>query len=376
MHQIITSLLDTDLYKLTMQQAVLDKFDHEVATYAFKDRGDTEYPEGFAHLLRQQVALMGTLRLTDDEAEYLKGTGLFSQSYLNFLRQFKFDANDVVVDQHGGNLQIDIHGPWVNTILWEVPLMRTISALYFRHAYPVSDFLDRARDKAVTIKAARLKVVDFGTRRSFSPGVHRNVVWTMKDALAGTSNPYIAWMYNMPVVGTYAHEWVQAHAGLYGVTRANHMAMFHWTDTYYGKLGIALTDTYTSDKFLESFNWKYARIFDGVRHDSSDPIAWGYKMLQHYRNLGIDPNTKTFVFSDGLDVPTAAAIEANFRGQVNLTYGIGTNLTNDVGAKPLNIVIKLMSIHDTDVVKLSDEPGKASGHPMAVLRAKRDLDLV
>ena len=213
------------------------------------------------------------------------------------------------------------------------------------------------------IQGSEIKVADFGTRRRRSYEIHRLVIENLHDVLVGTSNVHLAEQFDITPIGTHAHEWFMFHGAKYGYQSATYKSLEKWSDTYRGSLGIALTDTYTTDVFLQDFDMYFAKLFDGVRHDSGDPIEFGEKIIEHYKSLGIDPMSKTIVFSDGLNVPKAVEITEHFRNKIKTSFGIGTNLTNDTGVIPLNMVIKLSGIYDRNsrkihAVKLSDNVGK------------------
>lgn len=385
---IIESLLWTDLYKLTMGQMVFHNYPDIYAGYEFINRGKTQFPSDFAQKLRDQISMMATLRLTDQEISGLKKKAPFLKpDFMDFLAGFQFDPSEVRVDQSAGDLSIKINGPWQSAIYWEVPLMTTVSELYYRETNqpPLGDWQERVFEKGRRLRENGVKTVEFGTRRAHSTQVHREVLQNLLagggrpedgGVILGTSNVALALEHDIQVVGTYAHESVQAHAGLFGVSQANEKAMEVWNREYGGKFGIALTDTFTTDVFLRSFNSYWARVFDGVRQDSSDPVEIGERLIKHYLSLGINPQDKKLVFSDGLDTQKAIDLNDHFRSRIQPLFGIGTHFTNDVGRKPLNIVIKLVSIttpsgETRPVVKLSDNPGKISGDP-ATARAYRE----
>ncbi len=375
---MITSILDTDLYKLTMQQAVHALYPRAEAEYVFINRGGTRFPEGFGERLTHEIRRMADLSLSRDELEYLTSTGYFlTPVYLDFLSHYRFDPDEVTVTLRDGELVMSAAGPWFRTILWEVPLMAMVSELYFSMTAPPTLSRDeqraRNRRKAERLRDGGVPFADFGTRRRFS---FDNQVRVLEDILAvpgnplvGTSNASLARRLGIKAIGTHAHEWFMFHAAENGYRQANRAATDAWTAVYQGNLGIALTDTYTTDAFLASFDAVKARLFDGVRHDSGDPLAFAEKMIAHYRKLRIDPMTKTIVFSDGLDVEKAVAIRNACEGRIKTSFGIGTHLTNDLGPAALNIVIKLSrcrgsrSVGWLPAVKLSDVAGKHTGRP-------------
>lgn len=368
---IIKSLLDSDLYKFSMQQAVLQLYPRVYAQYQFINRGGHSFKKEFADKLRMELSAMPQLQLTRTEQYWMQMKFPFlTPVYLDFLSGYTFDPSEVDVNWEDGVLDITITGPWYRTILWEVPLMAIISELYFADESPSYSVHERAnRIKGETLKKRGVKFADFGTRRRFSHDNHRNVIIGLKssggDSFVGTSNVAFAMEFGLKAIGTQAHEWFMFHAAKYGFRMANEMALEKWIDVYQGDLGIALPDTFTTDVFLDSFNMKYAKLFDGVRQDSGNPVEFMEKMIRHYKSLGIDPASKTIVFSDGLNVKEVLAIESR-RHDIKASYGIGTNLTNDVGVKPMNMVIKMTACSPdgdswVNTVKLSDSIGKHTG---------------
>lgn len=390
--QLITSLLWTDLYKITMGQAVFRNYHDILARYDFINRGHTQFPKDFAERLRNQVNGMADIKLKNDEFYYLKKKCTYlNPLFLDWFRNFRFNPAEVKIDQEGGDLNIKIEGPWHRTIYWEVPLMTTISQLYFQETgqIPDGEYKSRVLEKGKLMKEVGAKLVDFGTRRAFSTKVHEEVLSCLIQSagmlekggvMVGTSNVSLAKKFDIRPVGTYAHEWVMGHAALMGSRMANTKAMEVWLKEFNGKLAVALSDTYTTKVFLESFNLSFARSYDGVRQDSGDPVEFAKLMIDHYKKLGIDPMEKAIVFSDGLDIPSALEIHQFCKGKIRDLYGIGTNLTNDVGVVPLNMVIKLFGIGYQDgfwtpVAKLSDVWSKASGDPLAIRQTKLDLGI-
>ena len=371
----LPSILDNDFYKFTMQNAVVNMFPYAKAKYAFINRGEHQFPEGFADKLKQAIAAMAQLQLTTDEKYFLEKTCPYlPPTYLDFLQGYRYDPSEVTVEQQGGDLQVTIEGFWYRTILWEVPVMSLICELYYQE-----NNLERLSDESVVEIVAEkaekygrlgVKVAEFGTRRRHSYKVHDLVVKTLKthpsQCFVGTSNVHLAMKYQTKPIGTHAHEWFMYHAAKYGYKMANIMGLEHWTQVYRGDLGIALTDTYTTEVFFEQFDKKLAKLFDGVRHDSGNPLEFADKTIAHYQKLGINPLTKTIIFSDGLDYEKVQRIAQYCEGKIGYSFGIGTNFTNDVGLKPMNIVLKMTEAKPenanwTGVVKLSDEPNKHTG---------------
>lgn len=385
----LTSLLDNDFYKITMQQGVIKLFPHSMARYEFINRGKHEFPEGFAAILRNAVDKMATLRLSPQEKIYLATACPYLEpTYLDFLQGYSYDPSEVKIEQKGPDLRVSIQGYWYRTILWEVPLMALISELYYyvKGAEPITPDLVNSVNKDKIEKYGRLGVTiaEFGTRRRHSYHVHSKVVQTLAEfgagTFVGTSNVHFAMLYNTKPIGTHAHEWFMFHAAKYGFKMSNSLGLEHWTAVYRGDLGIALADTYTTDIFFEQFDKKFSKLFDGVRHDSGDPIEFAEKTINHYKKMGIEPQSKTIIFSDALNYDKVERI-ANFcKGKIGMSFGIGTNFTNDVGLTPLNIVIKMTEALPESktwipVVKLSDEKGKNTGDPKMIRLAKEILEI-
>ncbi len=386
---MIFSILDNDLYKLTMQNAVVKLFPREKVRYQFINRGQTPFPDGFAEILRKEIAKMGNLALSKEEKEYLKNRCYyFDPTYFDFLMGFRFDPSEVGVIQKGGDLQILIEGYWYRTILWEVPLMAMISELFFKmtgqNTFPESKIVEIAKEKASRFNLLGVNVADFGTRRRYSFENHDRIINTLKiygrPSFVGTSNVYFAKKYDIIAVGTHAHEWFMFHAAKYGYKMANKLALDNWVVVYRGDLGIALSDTYTTDVFFKAFDTKLAKLFDGVRQDSGDPLTFAEKTIEHYKKLRIDPLSKTIIFSDGLNPDNVEKIAKCCRTKIKISFGIGTNLTNDVGVVPLNIVIKMIEAKPEDedwvhTIKLSDAPGKYTGDEEAIRLCKGILSI-
>ncbi|AUY14375.1 nicotinate phosphoribosyltransferase [Serratia marcescens] len=390
---ILTSLLDTDAYKLHMQQAVFHRYPAISVAAEFRCRGDELLGE-YADEIRAQVALMSRLALTDAEFAYLSGLPFFRQDYLNWLRTFRYDPQQVIVENRDGKLHIRIAGPWREVIMWEVPLLAVISEVVHRRRSAqvtpeqavahLQTKLAQFKTLAGDLDLSRFKLMDFGTRRRFSQGVQQAIVSTLQAEfpyLSGTSNYDLAHQLGLVPVGTQAHEWFQAHQQISPVlANSQRAALQAWLDEYPDQLGIALTDCITMDAFLRDFGPQFAERYQGLRHDSGDPVEWGEKAITHYEKLGIDPMSKTLVFSDNLDLDKALALYRHFYQRINLGFGIGTRLTCDIpGVKPLNIVIKLVECKGKPVAKLSDSPGKTICQDQAFVRALRkafDLPLV
>lgn len=393
---MLSHILNNDLYKFTMQMAVIGLFPSEKVRYKFINRGGTQFPDGFGEQLKKilQWNFDNGESLNEDSIEYLKSIRFLTPFYIDYLSKYQYDSNEITIEQDGGNLSIIIEGFWYKTILWEVPLLALISELYYKmtgqgHLESIerTELQKINTKKGLDFKDLGIKFADFGTRRRYSD---INQVFVLEDLinsagnnLVGTSNVYYAKHFGLKAIGTHAHEWFMFHAAKYGFHEANKLALENWVKVYKGDLGIALSDTFTTDAFFKSFDVYYAKLFDGVRHDSGDPIAFGEKVINHYKKLGIEDSvikSKTIIFSDALNLEKIKQIEKTFKGRINTSYGVGTWLTNDIpDIKPLNIVIKLDSvlINDewTPCVKLSDEPGKYTGDKEYIELAKKILKI-
>lgn len=386
---LLPSILDNDFYKFTMQHGVIKLFPHAKARYQFINRGKHEYPDGFAVALREAVDAMAGLKLSRDEKEYLAATCPYLDPvYLDFLQGYCYNPEEVKIEQNGPDLHVSVDGYWYRTILWEVPLMSMICELYYKlnHMQHITNeqITEINKEKIEKYAGLGVTIAEFGTRRRHSYAVHSLVVEALKkyggNTFVGTSNVHLAMKYNTKPIGTHAHEWFMFHAAKYGFKMANSLGLEHWTNVYRGDLGIALADTYTTDIFFEQFDKKFSKLFDGVRHDSGDPLVFAQKTIDHYKKLGIDPLSKTIIFSDALNYEKVARITEFCKGKIGMSFGIGTDFTNDVGLKPLNIVIKMTEALPENhpwvpVVKLSDEKGKYTGEEKMIRLAREILEI-
>jgi nicotinate phosphoribosyltransferase len=367
---MINSLLDTDLYKLTMMQAVLHNAPAANVEYRFVNRQKEIDLRPYKTEIEKQIDHLCSLHFTKQELSYLKNLRFFKSEFLEFLRIFQLNRDFIEVSEGEDNLEITIKGPWLHTIMFEVPLLAIVSEVYTSSNYPDEDFTS-AREKLATKIATitesdlgvRYKFSDFGTRRRFSYRWQREVVDTLRQALpnnfVGTSNIALAKSFGIKPIGTMAHEYFQAYQALGGrLADSQKAALQSWANEYRGDLGIALSDIYGLDAFLRDFDLYFCKLFDGVRHDSGDPFVWGDKVLAHYEAMRVDAHTKTLVFSDSLTIPKTIELFNYFNERANLGFGIGTRLTNDVGHPPLSIVIKMTRCNGQPVAKISDEPGK------------------
>ncbi len=374
---IITSLLQTDLYKITMWQAMLHAHPATQAEYHFVCRNTPAYP--LADLLDEvntELDHLCTLRFTDEDLAYLGGLRYLKSDFIDFLRIFSFHRPFITATAVGDELKIVAKGPQVHVMGLEIFVLAIVNELYFRRfdrAAALAEGRRRLAEKVALVRefgaesSARpythpFEFFDFGVRRRFCGAWQDEVVATLKrdvPQFKGTSNIYLAKKHTLVPIGTMAHEWLQTFQAL-GVQlrRFQKAGLETWTQEYRGDLGIAVTDTVGMDAFLADFDLYFAKLFDGLRHDSGDPIEWGEKALAHYAGLRIDAHTKRLVFSDGLTVPTSLAIYKHFADRVQTGFGIGTNLTNDMGLEPLGIVMKLVTCNGQPVAKLSDSPGK------------------
>ncbi|WP_076736493.1 nicotinate phosphoribosyltransferase [Cronobacter sakazakii] len=381
---LLQTLLDTDAYKLHMQQAVFHHYYDVHVAAEFRCRGD-DLLGIYADAIREQVDAMQHLALSDAEYQWLSGLPFFRDDYLQWLKNFRYDPTQVQIRNDGGKLDIRLSGPWREVIMWEVPLLAVISELVHRYRSPEASVdqalahlevkLDDFRAMTGGLDLSAFRLMDFGTRRRFSRDVQQAIVERLKlePWFIGTSNYDLARRLSLTPMGTQAHEWFQAHQQISpDLANSQIAALQAWLDEYPDMLGIALTDCITMDAFLRDFGPEFAGRYQGLRHDSGDPVQWGEKAIAHYQQLGIDPLSKTLIFSDNLDFPKAIELYRHFADRVKLGFGIGTRLTCDIPhVKPLNIVIKLVECNGRPVAKLSDSPGKTICHDKAFVRALR-----
>ncbi|WP_340818313.1 nicotinate phosphoribosyltransferase [Methanolobus sp. WCC4] len=388
---MICSILDNDLYKLTMQMAVLELFPEASAEYRFTNRGKQRFTQAFVGELRRIIDEdISRLSLTEDEYTWLRAEcPYFKPSYVEYLKNYRFDPSEVTVGlNEESDLDLTIRGPWHSSILWEIVLMATISELYFEmietdwkdeiHGdIPGYDNLLKEYEKLMISIARELEqnncgFSEFGTRRRRSFEIQDITVGKLHKCktFSGTSNVYLAKKYGVRPTGTIGHEWIMGTSALIGLRNANLFALENWANVYKGNLGIALSDTFGSEPFFRNFNLKLSKLYDGVRHDSGDPLKFADRVMEHYRKMGIDPMTKVVIFSDSLSAADAIEIKEQCEGRINCIFGIGTSLTNNHeffrSSPPLNMVIKLHSIDEIPVVKLSDDEGKETGDSDAI----------
>jgi nicotinate phosphoribosyltransferase len=373
---VIRSLLETDLYKFTMWQAMLHRHPQAQAEYRFACRNTPQYP--LAELvsdLEREIDHLCSLTFQPDELEYLRGLRFMKPDFIDLLRIFRFQRDFISVRADGEKLDIVVRGPQVHVMGFEIFVLAMVNELYFRRFDQGPAIEEGRRRLARKVEALRafardeaprrhpFQFFDFGLRRRFSGAWHAEVLRTLRDELPetfrGTSNVLLAKELGLVPIGTMAHEYLQAYQAT-GVRLRDHQkaALEDWVQEYRGDLGIALTDVISMDAFLADFDLYFAKLFDGLRHDSGDPVEWGEKALAHYDRLRIDASTKRLVFSDALDMSKALALYRHFADRVQLGFGIGTKLSNDMGLPTLNIVIKLTHVNGQPVAKLSDSPGK------------------
>jgi nicotinate phosphoribosyltransferase len=375
MGAIVKSLLETDLYKFTMWQALLHRHPAAQAEYAFVCRNQPAWPLALLKdEVEREIDHLCTLRFAEDELDYLRGLRYIKSDFVDFLALFHFQRKFITVETEGDRLLIHARGPQVHVMGFEIYVLAIVSELYGRR-FDQQAALQEGRRRLSTklellqglarepAKRHPFEFFDFGVRRRFSAPWHEEVVATLAREAApyfkGTSNVYLARKYNLVPIGTMAHEYLQSFQA-FGVRLRDFQkaALEDWVHEYRGDLGTALTDVVGMDAFLADFDLYFAKLFDGLRHDSGDPIIWGEKVLAHYAKLRIDPHTKRMVFSDALDFPKAFSIYRHFADRTMAGFGIGTNLSNDTGNTPLNIVMKLLACNGQPVAKLSDSPGK------------------
>lgn len=379
LQRIITSLLENDMYKFSMGQAIYHQFSDYKTTWTFKCRNtDVKFTAEMVEEIKEQIKAYCELRFTENELTYLENIKWIKGSYVDFLRlwQPRFEDFEITADAECG-LSIETRGTWLNTSMYEIPTLAIVNEVYFRMNYDydtlIASFKERLEEKFTNLKSGKWYVgvfSEFGLRRRLSAEAqelvvekfsHLNDTAHCASRFVGTSNVYLAKKFGLTPVGTMAHEWIMCvgqgnhkHNPAY----SNWYALDAWVKEYGVLNGTALTDAITTDCFLKDFQLTYATLFSGVRHDSGDPIEWGEKMIKHYENLGIDAKTKTLLFSDSLNFERADKLFRHFNGRAKVAFGIGTYLSNDTIATPLNIVMKTTLCNGQDVAKISDTPGK------------------
>ncbi|MBF0103571.1 MAG: nicotinate phosphoribosyltransferase [Desulfobacterales bacterium] len=368
---IIPSLLDTDLYKLTMMQAVLHHFPWAMVEYEFTCRNEHVDFRLIADDIQKEIYDLCQMRFTPKELDYLRSLRFIKEDFVQFLRLFQFNPEFVCIKNDADGFALTIKGPWLHTILFEVPVLAIVSELYYAKCQPEPDFTlgrNKLKAKIQLVQESNQSDLnflfsDFGTRRRFSYRWQAEIVdalvQQLPDHFWGTSNVHFAMKHHIRPVGTMAHEWLMGCQALGPkLVNSQRFALEHWAHEYRGDLGIALSDVVGFEAFLNDFDLYFAKLFDGCRHDSGDPLIWGNRLLSHYAKFNIDPRTKIAVFSDGLTFPKAIDLARHFKGKIKTSFGIGTNLTNDISSTPIQIVIKMTHCQGTPVAKISDSPGK------------------
>lgn len=399
MRPIITRFTDDDLYKFTMCCAVIECFPRTRVRYKFTDRDDTVYPPGFAEKVSEQIGLLEELKITDEEIEFMREKCNYIPAwFMSYLRGFRYDRKWVKVWQDKElHLHIEFEGCWSDTILLEVKVLAIVSELYYMETgesvgLDYQDYYRRTYEKGRRLKEGGCHYSDFGTRRRVSFEAQDTAVRALRDSslaekgegmMTGTSNVYLAMKYGLTPIGTMAHEFMCAIAGMYGPLMANHIAMTKWSQTYRGALGTFLYDTYGWRIFSLNFSTDFANMFKGLRVDSGDNHDQMDKIIEKYTSLNIDPRTKQIIFSNGLNVDKALEIQKYAAGRCQPSFGIGTHFTNNFpGVEPRNIVIKLTEVKITEswpfyskTCKLSEDKGKYTGDPETVRRFLETLHL-
>jgi len=386
---MIYSILDTDLYKFSTSYAYMKLYPEAEGTFTFYDRNLLTFDKEFIEILRMEFAKLSRLKLTFNEKEWcIKHIKYIPTMYWEWLERFHFDMDKILCwtdnDEH---LHIEVTDNLYKVTLYEVPILAIVSELLTKKQgmINVSEAIDKLDKKINIANENSLKFSEFGTRRRASFNLHDLIVQRLKEKCpincVGTSNVYFAMKYNMLPVGTFPHEWIMFHGAVWGYQEANYLGMRDWVRTYDGNLGIFLMDTYTSKVGLKNMSLKFAKLFDGVRCDSGDEYLIGNEVIKRYKELGIDPTTKTIVFSNALDFNKYLDIHNYFNGRIRISAGIGTNLTNDVNLKPANIVMKLSKCKINrnqewrKCIKISDDLGKHLGNDKEFEIAKYQLGI-
>jgi len=383
---IIQSLLDTDLYKFTMMQVVLHHFPGAQVEYRFKCRNHNVALAPHIPAIEAGIRDLCSLRFSRRELEYLRGWRFFKSDFVDLLGLFHLDERFIKVSRIAGTSDIDItiKGPWLHTILFEVPVLAIVSEVFYRNTVDAPDFAEGRRRLAAKVRQINgvsdpaFRIADYGTRRRFSRGWQDEIVQSLQSGIGpkfvGTSNVKLALDHNLTPLGTMAHEYLQACQAVGPRLRDSQVFAFNtWAREYRGDLGIALSDVCGMDAFLRDFDLFFCKLFDGVRHDSGDPFEWGEKLIAHYERMRIDPRSKVMVFSDSLDVPLAQRLFEYFRTRSQTAFGIGTNLTNDLGHEALAIVIKMTRCNGQPVAKISDEPTKTMDYDPSYVAYLREV---
>ena len=384
---VIKSLLDTDLYKFTMMQVVLHHFPAAQVEYRYKCRTQGVNLRPYLDEIRQEIHALCQLRFEPSELDYLKSLRFIKSDFIDFLGLFHLPEKCIEVSEGElpGEIAISVKGSWLHTILFEIPVLAIVNEVYFRNVCKDPDWAEGRKRLQTKMKLvldatdlAEFRVAEYGTRRRFSHVWHEEVVTTMKaqmgEHFAGTSNVWFAMKHGVLPLGTMAHEYLQACQALGPRLRDSQVfALETWAKEYRGDLGIALSDVYGLEAFLRDFDMYFCKLFDGARHDSGDPFDWGERMIAHYAANRVDARTKTLIFSDALTFPRAIELTRRFAGRCRTAFGIGTNLTNDLGHEPLQIVMKMIRCNGQPVAKVSDAPEKTMCDDKAYLAYLRQV---
>jgi nicotinate phosphoribosyltransferase len=384
---VIKSLLDTDLYKFTMMQVVLHHFPAAQVEYRYKCRTQGVNLRPYLDEIRQEIHALCQLRFEPSELDYLKSLRFIKSDFIDFLGLFHLPEKCIEVSggELPGEIAISVKGSWLHTILFEIPVLAIVNEVYFRNVCKDPDWAEGRKRLQTKMKLvldatdlAEFRVAEYGTRRRFSHVWHEEVVTTMKaqmgEHFAGTSNVWFAMKHGVLPLGTMAHEYLQACQALGPRLRDSQVfALETWAKEYRGDLGIALSDVYGLEAFLRDFDMYFCKLFDGARHDSGDPFDWGERMIAHYTANRVDARTKTLIFSDALTFPRAIELTRRFAGRCRTAFGIGTNLTNDLGHEPLQIVMKMIRCNGQPVAKVSDAPEKTMCDDKAYLAYLRQV---
>lgn len=384
----IKSILDNDFYKFTMMEAVWAKYPKAQVTYAFTNRDKTfKFNSAFLEKLKKDIQNLSQLKLQDHEYAWLHEKKFFSDAFLDYLKAFRFNPEliQATIDANG-DLDLKYSGLWVDTILFEVPLLALITESYFATEvtdwdHDLAHYQARSLEKGKKLSEAGVIYGEIGTRRRCSYEIQKAAIEGFMavdskiNTYIGTSNVHFSEVYKTPPVGTMAHEWVMGHAGMFGVEHANRKALETWLEVHKGKYDTALTDTYTTDLFFKDITKELAEKYGSLRQDSGSPFEFTDKALEYYKNVGIDPKTKKIIYSDSLDVEKAIEVKNYAAGKIDPIIGIGTHFTNDFPHKrTINIVIKLETINGTPVAKTTDDPSKATGPKEALEDAVEQVE--
>ncbi len=379
---LVTSLCDNDFYKFTMQQIVFHYFKNKKTKFEFKNRNSIPLAP-YKEIIEKQFDFLCNITFLKEELQYLgqleiNGERIFKEDYINALQGFRLDRNKISVNKKGNDIDIKIKkDDWFQNIMFEIFVLSIVNGVYsiveasknggVKKFYDQG--LDTLQEKINFIKEHPLQsnfnLVDMGTRRRFLNVDYQDRVFkTLKEQLPNnvhtTSNVLVAFRNNVVPAGTMAHEYLQAMQAFVGIEDSQKYAFELWQKEYgKNKLGIALSDVLGMNPFFVSFDKSLTESYQGARHDSGCPFEWGDKVIKHYKYFNVDPTTKTAIFSDGLNIPYAFEILEYFNERINVVFGIGTNLTNDVGIKPLQIVLKMTWCDGQSVAKLSDNPAKS-----------------